>query len=137
MSDSKDSGGENQSQGIIMQNSLLFHGGNIECESGSSWYSKPGEYGNAAGETIQNTLGKAGQPVGNALGRGVAPVGNVVDSLVGGVMKAPDALNDAPQWGGNVETKARDTAGKLADQGKEAVEKGKESATGKGEGEAP
>ena len=106
-------------------------------KAGSSWLSKPSEYGNAAGETIQNTLGKAGQPVGNALGRGVAPVGNVVESLVGGVMKAGDTLNDAPEWGGNAETKARDTASDLAEQGKDVAEKGRQAVQGEGQKQAP
>lgn len=105
--------------------------------SGTSWLSKPQEYGNAAGESIQNTLGKVGEPLGNGLSYAVAPVGNVVESVVGGVMKAPDVLNDAPEWGGNAETQARDTAGKIMDQGKDVLDKGQETVQEKKEENKP
>ena len=83
----------------------------------TSYLSKPQQYGNAAGDSISGTLGKVGQPVGDGLSYVAAPVGNVVGSVVGGVMKAGDVLNDAPQWGGDAETKVRDTAGDVMTKG--------------------
>ena len=58
-------------------------------------FSAPGNFGNAAGDKIQGTLGKVGGPVGKGLETIAAPVGGLIDPLVGGVFRAPDSLKNA------------------------------------------
>jgi len=56
-----------------------------------------GSYGNAAGSKIESTLKPVGGPIGEGLQSVTKPVGGVVDSVVGGVMRAPDAMNNAKE----------------------------------------
>lgn len=60
-----------------------------------SMLSAPSNFGNAAGDKIQGTLGKVGGPVGKGLETIAGPVGGLVDPLVGGVFRAPDAMKNA------------------------------------------
>ena len=57
--------------------------------------SAPSNFGNSAGEKIQGTLGKVGGPVGKGLETVAAPVGGLIDPLVGGLFRAPDAMQNA------------------------------------------
>ena len=51
-------------------------------------------------------------------------MGDVVGAVVKPVMILGDVTNEAPKWGPDVESSARETAGSLLDKGKEAMEKG-------------
>ena len=108
----------------------------ITC-AGTSWASLPQTYGDAAGEKIEDTLGTIGKPVGQGLSHAVAPVGDVVGAVVKPVMILGDATNDAPEWGPGVESSARNTAGSLLDQGKEALKHGRETTEKARDGKTP
>ena len=74
--------------------------------------------------------------MGQGLSHAVAPVGNVVGAVVKPVMILGDATNDAPKWGPGVESSARDTAGNLLQQGKEALHQGREATKNHDDGQA-
>ena len=95
----------------------------------------PQRYGDAAGESIDNTLGKVGHPLGTGLSYATAPVGNVVDSLVGGVMRSGELAQEVPEWGAGVGQTVRDYAGTLTGQGQEALQQGQESMQSKLKGD--
>ena len=97
---------------------------------GTPWYSAPQVYGDYAGDQIKTNLGTVGQPVGEGLAHVVAPVGNVVGGVVKPVMILGDAMNDAPEWGPEVEGSARDVAGEWAGKGMETLKEGKQAAEG-------
>ena len=59
---------------------------------GGSWTSKPGNFGNAAGDKIQSGLSPLGKPLGKGLEQVGKPVGSVVDPLIGGVMRTGEAF---------------------------------------------
>lgn len=54
----------------------------------STLASAPSQYGNFAGEKIQQALSGVGGPLGSSLEAATKPVGNVVNSVVGGTMRA-------------------------------------------------
>ena len=76
--------------------------------------SAPGNFGNAAGDTIQGTLGKVGNPVGKGLETVAKPVGGLVEPIVGGLFKAPENFAHATDASKDVETHNDDLAKPIA-----------------------
>lgn len=81
-----------------------------------SMLSAPGNFGNAAGDKIQGTLGKVGGPVGKGLETIAAPVGGLIDPLVGGISRAPDTLKNAMQESEKVDQHNEDLEKPIAGQ---------------------
>ncbi|KIW63103.1 hypothetical protein PV04_09979 [Phialophora macrospora] len=59
-----------------------------------SWYTKPGEKGDAFGEKIQGALSPVGNKVGPVLEKGAGPIGALVDPLAGGIFKGGKAWGE-------------------------------------------
>ena len=91
----------------------------------AAWSTAPQAYGNKAGDAISSTLGKVGAPLGTGLEYGTRPVGSIVDTVVGGVMRSGEAVNDAPKTSGKggIDEQIRSKASEWLGMGKQELEK--------------